>query len=285
MLMRPLLNRIALAVLAIAILPLSTLVDAQDVTPNVKEQQRQFREFYLDRFPNVALDEFVYGVYAIDEKLKRQFEEINEFPPYEFALDEGRELALQRSADGSDIMDCLGDSPVHRHPYFDERLAQVVTLASAINVCRQQLGLAALSYQKQAISSLHAYLSTLERSQRRVIELPKSKAALAAFERGKAYFFTKRGQLNLACADCHIRAAGQHLREQTLAPLLGVVNHYPVYGLRWGALGSLHQRFVGCIEQVRGEAAALQSKVYAELEYFLAIMADGLPIVGPTTHR
>ena len=144
---------------------------------------------------------------------------------------------------------------------------------------------AKLSYQKQPLANLIAYLTFKERETIRLTTPPSSSKALAAYARGKMYFYTKRGQLNLSWADCHVTAAGKHLREQTLAPLLGVVNHYPVYGLRTGAIGSLHQRFVGCIEQVRGEAENLQSKIFAELEYFLSLMADGLPIVGPTTQR
>ena len=82
-----------------------------------------------------------------------------------------------------------------------------------------------------------------------------------------------------------MKAVGKHLREQTLMPLIGAVNHFPIYSLRAGALGSLHQRFVGCIEQVRGESPSLESRIFRELEYFLALMADGLPIIAPMTQR
>lgn len=254
-------------------------------TGSPQTDREAFRDFYHQRFPTVALNDFVYGVYAIDPELRRQSEEVESFPPYEFALDEGRVLAEQASKNGQTVEDCLGAAPVGRHPYFDDKLGQVVTLGQAVNRCRVSLGQTKLSYQKQPLANLLAYLTFKEREKARLTPPPNGDEALAAYERGKAYFFTKRGQLNLSCADCHIKASGKHLREQTLAPLLGVVNHYPVYGLRTGAIGSLHQRFVGCIEQVRGEAENLQSKIFAELEYFLSLMADGLPIVGPTTQR
>lgn len=250
-----------------------------------EEDRDAFRDYYFQRFPDVEIKDFVYGVYAIDARLRRQSEEVESFPPYEFAIDEGRLLAEETSTQGLTIQRCLGDAPVGRHPYFDDELGQVVTLGKAVNRCRRSLGLSKLSYQKQPLANLLAYLTYEERGKKRLTPVPQTKEALAAYERGKAFFFTKRGQLNLSCSDCHMQAAGKHLREQTLAPLLGVVNHYPVYGLRTGAIGSLHQRFVGCIEQVRGEAENLQSRIFTELEYFLSIMADGLPIVGPTTQR
>ena len=266
-------------------LALLLFVLPQFVIASPQADKDTFRNYYLELFPDVEPNDFVYGVYAIDPKLREQSEEVESFPPYEFALDEGRSLAQERSEDGRTIEDCLGNEPVHRHPYFDEERQQVVTLGNAVNRCRESLGLAKLSYQKQPLANLLAHLTFLEREKPRVTPPPESAKSLAAYERGKAYFYTKRGQLNLSCADCHITSAGKHLREQTLAPLLGVVNHYPVYGLRSGAIGSLHQRFVGCIEQVRGEAEHLQSRIFTELEYFLSIMADGLPIVGPTTQR
>ena len=244
-----------------------------------------FRNFYQQRFPEVALDDFVLGVYAIDDKLKQQWEAVNEFPPYEFALDDGQALVEEAFANGSDLLDCLGPKPVSRHPYFDASRGKIITLGSAVNRCRTENGKQKLSFQKQALQNVIAYLSALEQDQARAMEPPADPAALAAYERGKAFFYTKRGQLNLSCADCHMKAVGKHLREQTLMPLVGAVNHFPIYSLRAGALGSLHQRFVGCIEQVRGESPLLESQVFRELEYFLAFMADGLPIVAPMTQR
>jgi len=245
----------------------------------------EFRRSYFERFPGVPVDDYVYGVYAIDINLRQQWQALNDFPPYEFALDEGRILAEEAFLDGGTLAQCLGENAVQKFPYFNEELGEVLTLGNAVNECRVKHGLAKLSYQKQDLANLLAYLTFLERGTRRGTPPPASENALQAYQRGKDYFYTKRGQLNLSCADCHIRAVGQHLREQTLAPLLGVVNHYPVYGLRQGAMGSLHQRFVGCVEQVRGEADHLQSQTFKELEYFLAIMADGLPIIGPMTQR
>lgn len=250
--------------------------------------QAAFRQAYQQRFPALEFDEFVLGVYAIDQKLREQYEAINEFPPYEFALDEGAERASKPFANGSDLNACLtrnGQRGVNEYPYFDSVTEEIVTLPVAINRCRESNGEERLSYRRQPLSTILAHLAFKARGSRRDVELPRVVAARAAYESGKAFFYMKRGQLNLSCADCHVRAAGKHLREQTLAPLLGAVNHYPVYGLNWGALGTLHQRFVGCLEQVRAEPYYPQSTAFRELEYFLAIMSNGLPMTGPATHR
>lgn len=247
-----------------------------------------FRRLYLQRFPTVEIDQFVLGVYAIDAKLREQYESINEFPPYEFALDEGEDLVLKRFANGVGLRECLAKNDnrgVNQYPYFDAATGEIVSLSVAINRCRERNGEAPLNYRRQALAKTLAALNFSARGTRRSVTVGHDAKAQAAYESGKAHFYMKRGQLNLSCADCHVTAAGKHLREQTLAPLLGAVNHYPVYGLRWGALGTLHMRFVGCFEQVRAMPAAPQSRLYRELEYFLAVMSNGLPMSGPGIQR
>lgn len=271
--------RAALGVISVWAI-LTTLVYA-----DVIADRDEFRRFYQQRFPAVAEDDFVFGVYAIDQELNEQWQAINEFPPYEFALDAGKALVGENFADGSNLIDCLGAEPVARHPYFSNETGKIVTLGSAVNACLKKHGKKKLSYQQQALQEIIAYLSFLERDKRRSMVSPSGAAALAAYERGKAYFYTKRGQLNLSCADCHMKSVGKHLREQTLMPVIGAINHFPIYSLRAGGLGSLHQRFVGCIEQVRGESPVLESQAFRELEYFLALMANGLPLMAPMTQR
>lgn len=254
---------------------------------DVAYDRQAFVEYYRQRFPEVAADDFVLGVYAIDRALAAQYAEINEFPPYEFALDEGAALVAVPFANGNLLLECLRleQRGVHQYPYFDAAAARVVTLPLAINECRERNGEPPLSYREGTLTKILAHLNYAARGSRRDVAPPDTPAAQAAYSAGKAYFHLKRGQLNLSCADCHVTAAGRHLREQTLAPLLGAVNHYPVYGLSWGALGTLHQRFVGCLEQVRADAEYPQSRAYRELEYFLALMSNDLPMIGPGIHR
>ena len=265
---------------------LSTVAQLSVADPEADRQA--FRQTYEQRFPNVKTDDFVLGVYAIDAELRVQYEAINEFTPYEFALDEGQILASGPFPNGTTLSTCLtsnGDRDVNEYPYFDVKTGVIITLPMAINQCRERNGVEPLSYQGQTLSKILAYLYFGARDSRRAVELPRHSGALAAYESGRKNFYAKRGQLNLSCADCHMSAVGKHLREQTLTPLLGVVNHYPVYGLSWGALGTLHQRFVGCMEQVRAAPSDPQSQEFRELEYFLTIMSNGLPMTGPGIHR
>ena len=62
------------------------------VLPDPAADRAALRAAYQQRFPDLALDDYSLGVYAIDAGLRAQWEELNEFPPYEFAIDEGKLL-------------------------------------------------------------------------------------------------------------------------------------------------------------------------------------------------
>ena len=100
------------------------------------------------------------------------------------------------------------------------------------------------------------------------IVIPDDPRALEAYERGKRHFYAKRGQLNMACADCHITNAGNKIRADLLSPALGHVSHFPVYRSKWGGLGTLHRRYGGCNKQVRAKPYKAQSDEYRALESY-----------------
>jgi sulfur-oxidizing protein SoxA len=51
--------------------------------------------------------------------------------------------------------------------------------------------------------------------------------ALEAYQKGKEYFYTRRGQLN-SCAACHVQSPGERIRAEVLAPALAC-NAMPIY--------------------------------------------------------
>lgn len=256
--------------------------------PDAAQDRAALRATYAAHFPTLALDDYALGVYAIDEELRAQWEELNEFPPYAFAIDEGRELFETALPDGSRLADCLPEGGVqtaHTYPRIDDSRGEAVTLPLLVNECRVRHGAPPWDPDRGPMMALLAYLADGSRGARLDIPLPATPAARAVYARGRALFHAKRGQRNFACVDCHVTAVGRRLREQPLMPLLGALTHYPVYGLRWGAMGSLHARFAGCYEQVGAASLPPQSADYRALEYFLGVMGDGLPYIAPGLHR
>jgi sulfur-oxidizing protein SoxA len=117
------------------------------------------------------------------------------------------------------------------------------------------------------------------------VKVPDDPRALAAYEDGKRFYYSKRGQLNFACSDCHVTSAGSWVRADHLSASLGHPSHFPVYRSKLGEMISLHSRFYGCIRDVRARPLDEQSEEYRNLEYFLTYMSNGLEVNGPGARK
>ena len=56
------------------------------------EDRAAFQKFYENRFPDTPVDDFKNGVYSILPAAREQWESIEEFPPYELAIERGEEI-------------------------------------------------------------------------------------------------------------------------------------------------------------------------------------------------
>lgn len=253
-----------------------------------EDDQKAFQAYYLTKFPDTPKDDFINGVYSIDEGSREQWQTLEEFPPYELALDRGEEAFNTPFANGKTYADCFENGGIgvrQNYPYFDLEQGQVVTLELAINQCREANGEKPLKYKSGDIAAISAYMAFTSRGNVINVVIPDDPRALAAYEQGKRFYYTKRGQLNFACADCHVGGSGGYIRTELLSPALGHTSHFPVYRLKWGAIGTLHRRFSGCNQQVRAKAFKPQSAPYRNLEYFLTYMSNGLEFNGPGVRK
>jgi sulfur-oxidizing protein SoxA len=248
----------------------------------------EFRAYFKERFPDVPFDEYVNGVYAIDQASREQWESIEEFPPYELNIDKGKELFNTPFKNGKTYASCFRNGGIgikQDYPYYDTAAGKVVTLEAAINDCRKANGEEPLSWQKGAIADISAYMAYTSRGNKVDVKIPNDPGALAAYTRGKQHFYAKRGQLNMACADCHQYNAGNKVRADILSPALGHLTHFPVYRSKWGGLGTVHRRYGGCNKQVRARPFKPQSTEYADLEYFESYISNGLELNGPGARK
>ena len=253
-------------------------------TPDPAADAKAFRDYFVKKFPKVKLEDFVNGPYSLNEDMRRQWEEKEQFPPYEFALEAGKEMFATPFRNGKTYADCFPNGGIgirQNYPYFDEKEGKVVTLELALNRCREANGEAPYSYVKDEMASLTAYMAFTSRGKPMDIKVPNDPRALAAYEDGKRYFYTRRGQLNFSCASCHVQSPGERIRAETLAPALGIMNALPIYRSEWSGMGTTSRRLVTCNSQTRAVPLDPQSDEYRDLEYFLTYMSNGLPISGP----
>jgi sulfur-oxidizing protein SoxA len=273
-------NRLLTATLAIGLVGSITM----PAHASPKEDLQKIRSYFHQRFPDTPMDDFINGVYAIDPASREQWEAIEEFPPYDVNLDNGKKLFNTPFKNGKTYASCFENGGIgiaNRYPFFDTTSGRVITLELAINQCRRANGEEPLKYEKGPIADISAYMHYTARGNEISIVVPDDPRALAAYEKGKAFYFAKRGQLNMSCADCHINNAGNRIRADILSPALGQTSHFPTYRAKWGDLGTIQRRYSGCNKQVRARPYKAQSEEYRDLEYFHSYMSNGLKINGP----
>lgn len=168
-----------------------------------------------------------------------------------------------------------------RYPRVENPDAKVVNLEGRINRCREQHQQAAsLQYESEDLLALTAFVAFQSRGLRLQLAVAEERAAL---ERGRAAFYRRQGQMNLACTHCHEQNAGRKLLADTISE--GHGNAYPVYRLEWQSAGSLQRRLRACYFGVRAEQPAFGSEELLDLELYLARRAAGLVVETPGVRR
>lgn len=244
------------------------------------EDRNRFVKFFEERFPGVPIDDYVYGALITNPGGRRQYDEIMEFPPFLGDIENGKRIWETPFRNGQTFADCFPDGArnvLGRYPYFDDALGKVVTFENAINACLRANGEPEFAYgERQPMGLLTAYARILSDGMRIDVRVG-SPAALAKYEAGRDLFFRRVGQLNAACAGCHLYNAGKIMRMEIISPALGQATHWPIF--RGGEeLMTFQGRFKRCMEQMRAVPYGYNSEEWNDLEYFLSVLSNGLPL-------
>ena len=248
--------------------------------------RKAFQNYFTSRFPDIPITNFIHGVYAVDGILRENWEEIEEFPPYEVALDEGRRLFENPLANGSYLGNCFPNNGIgiaNRYPFFSEKHGEVITLEFAIRECLKSSGAAKLLANSNTVTAIEAYMAFTSRGKPIAATIPEGSDAIDAYEEGKQFYYARRGELNMACAHCHVDHAGMRINGSTISPGLGQVSRFPVFHSDMNRMSSLHHRFNRCLERMQAQDFTPQSLEYRNLEFFLTYMSNGLTWNGPGT--
>lgn len=103
------------------------------------------------------------------------------------------------------------------------------------------------------------------------------------WEQGKEIYYTRYGQLELSCANCHEDNYGNMIRADHLSQ--GQTNGFPTYRLKQAKLISRHNRFRGCIRDTRAETFAEGSDEFRALELYVASRGNGLSVETPAVRQ
>lgn len=203
-----------------------------------------------------------------------------EFPPYESVVEAGHKMWDTPFKSGKRYADCFpngGKQIAGTYPMFDEAKGKVVTLQDAINNCRVANGEEAYKLgDMKTMGVLTSYMRTLSDGMLMNVKV-EGPRAMAAYEDGKKTFYSRKGQLNFACASCHVQNGGTRLRSELISPAIGQAVHWPVF--RGGeTLVTLQQRYTGCFKQVRAVPPPQGGETMNNLEYFHSALSNGMPM-------
>jgi sulfur-oxidizing protein SoxA len=152
------------------------------------------------------------------------------------------------------------------------------TLEGQINQCRVTKQHASpLAYESKELLALTVFVAN--QSKGMPIAVEETPANQVFIQKGRQWFNTRMGQLNLSCAQCHEDRAGLKLGGSAIPQ--GHPTAYPIYRLEWQNLGSLQRRLRNCMSGVRAQQFEYGSPEMAQLELFLMWRARGMPLETP----
>lgn len=168
------------------------------------------------------------------------------------------------------------------YPKFNEAAGEVRTLQMQMNDCRtNRMGADAWKYDAGAAINMEALISSVSRG------LPMNVAidggAAEAYELGKELYYTRTGQLELSCANCHEDNYGNYIRADHLSQ--GQINGFPTYRLKNAKLNGVHSRFKGCVRDTRAETYSPGSAEFIALELYVSSRGNGLSVEGPSVRN
>lgn len=151
------------------------------------------------------------------------------------------------------------------------------SLENHVNDCRtKRMGAAEWKWNSPEMKNMTAAISVQSRGMPNTVAIDGP--AQSYWEAGREMYYTRFGQLELSCANCHEDNMGKMIRADHLSQ--GQINGFPTYRLADAGIVSIHQRFAGCIRDTRAESFAPGSPEFRALELYVASRGATLPIEG-----
>lgn len=188
-------------------------------------------------------------------------------------------------SEGKSCASCHGDAGESMagvravYPKWNEEAGEVRTLEMQINDCREnRMGAEKWKYTGGDMVNMTALLASVSRGM--PVNVAIDGPAQSTWEQGKELYYTRTGQLELSCANCHEDNYGNMIRADHLSQ--GQINGFPVYRLKNTKLNSVHARFKGCVRDTRAETYKPGSPEFVALELYVASRGNGLSVEGPS---
>jgi sulfur-oxidizing protein SoxA len=162
-------------------------------------------------------------------------------------------------------------------PRVDAKTGKIMSVEDYVNDCvTTRMGAEALGMTSAPMKDFLALIAMQSRGE--IVNVAIDGPAAPFWEKGKEIYYTRYGQLEMSCANCHEDNYGLNIRSDHLSQ--GQINGFPVYRLKDAGLVSARQRFVGCVRDTRAETFSSGSEEFKALELYVASRGNGLAVEG-----
>ncbi len=236
---------------------------------------------------HMNIDEVISGwVFRSDETQALEMDDFEN--PGMIFVDQAREAyETVDGAAGESCASCHGDVASFEGlrtvlPRWREDAGEVWSMEDYINNCREtRMQAEPWKWGKPQMDAMVALISLQSRGMPMNVAIDGP--AAATWEQGREIYYTRVGQLDMACANCHEDNYGVYIRADHLSQ--GQINGFPTYRLKNARLNSTHARFKGCMKNIRAEPYGVGSDEFTALELYVASRGNGLSVEGPSVRN
>ena len=225
-------------------------------------------------------------VFRSDETQSLQMDDF-ENPGMIFVDDAIEAWNAVEGTEGNSCASCHGDPESMAgvravYPKWNDAAEEVRTMAMQVNGCRtEQMGAEEWKYDGGDMLNMEALLASVSRGL--PVDVVIDGPAQTMWEAGRDLYYTRTGQLDLSCANCHEDNYGNNIRADHLSQ--GQINGFPTYRLKNAKLNGVQSRFRGCVRDTRAETYAVGSEEFIALELYVASRGNGLSVEGPAVRN
>ncbi|KIC49129.1 sulfur oxidation c-type cytochrome SoxA [Tateyamaria sp. ANG-S1] len=159
---------------------------------------------------------------------------------------------------------------------------ELVSMENLINDCRtERMGAEPWKWSKGNMTAMTALIGLQSRGMPMDVAIDGDAAPY--WEKGKELYYTRVGQLDMSCSNCHEDNYGMMIRADHLSQ--GQINGFPTYRLKNAKLNSIHGRFKGCMKNIRATPFAEGGDEFKALELYLASRGQGLSVETPSVRN
>jgi L-cysteine S-thiosulfotransferase len=159
---------------------------------------------------------------------------------------------------------------------------KLASMEDLVNGCRtEQMGAKPWKWSGGKMTAVTALIGVQSRGM--PVNVKTDGEAAPFWEKGKELYYTRVGQLDMSCSNCHEDNYDVMIRADHLSQ--GQINGFPTYRLKNSKLNSVHARFKGCMKNIRAQPFKEGGDEFKALELYLASRGQGLSVETPSVRN